>query len=54
MAMNLLEANGIAVILVGDSVLPNLPFEVKVAHRDAELARGLIAGDPVFGRRKQS
>ncbi len=40
---NLLEANGIPAIVVGDSVLPNLPFEVKVAPHDAERARRLIA-----------
>ncbi len=40
---NLLEANGIAAILVGDSVLPNLPFEVRVARDQAERARQLIA-----------
>ena len=36
---NLLESNGITVIMVGDSVLPNLPFELKVARRDAGRAR---------------
>jgi hypothetical protein len=40
---NLLESNGITVIMVGDSVLPNLPFEIKVARDDAEGARQLIA-----------
>lgn len=40
---NLLEANGIAVVLVGDSVLPNLPFEVRVARDQAGRARQLIA-----------
>ena len=39
---NLLESNGIAAVLVGDSVLPNLPFEVKVAREQAERARKLI------------
>jgi len=38
----MLEANGIAAILVGDSVLPNLPFEVKVARENAARARELI------------
>jgi len=28
---------------VGDSVLPNLPFEVRVARNKAQLARKLIA-----------
>jgi hypothetical protein len=40
---NLLESNRIAVIMVGDSVLPNLPFEIKVARYDAVRARQLIA-----------
>jgi putative signal transducing protein len=40
---NLLESNGIATVLVGDSVLPNLQFEVRVAHDQAERARKLIA-----------
>ena len=40
---NLLEANGIAAVLVGDSVLPNLAFEVRVARDEAALARKLIA-----------
>jgi len=39
---NLLESNGIAAVLVGDSVLPNFPFEVKVAREQAERARKLI------------
>jgi Putative prokaryotic signal transducing protein len=40
---NLLESNGIAAILFGDSVLPNMPFEVKVARENAERASRLIA-----------
>ena len=39
---NLLESNGIAAVLVGDSVLPNFPFEVKVAREQAARARKLI------------
>jgi len=39
---NLLESNGIAALLVGDSVLPNFPFEVKVAREQATRARKLI------------
>ena len=39
---NLLESNGIAAVLVGDSVLPNFPFEVKVAREQAERASKLI------------
>jgi hypothetical protein len=40
---SLLESNGIAALMVGDSVLPNLPFELKVARDQAERARQLIA-----------
>jgi len=40
---NLLEANGIPAVLVGDSVLPNFPFEVRVPRDQAQLARQLIA-----------
>ena len=40
---NLLDSNGIAAVLVGDSVLPNFPFEVRVARDQAERARILIA-----------
>lgn len=39
---SLLEANGIPVVMVGDPVLPNLPFEIKVASKDAQRARELI------------
>jgi hypothetical protein len=39
---NLLESNGISAIQTGDSVLPNLPFEVKVARENADRARRLI------------
>ncbi len=39
---NLLESNGITGIVFGDSVLPNMPFEVKVAHHQAGQARRLI------------
>jgi hypothetical protein len=47
---SLLESNGIPTIMVGDSVLPNLPFEIKVARRDAERARQLIAESRCAGR----
>ena len=40
---NFLESNGIAAVLVGDAVLPNFPFEVRVAHDQAARARQLIA-----------
>ena len=40
---SLLDSNGIDAVLWGDSVLPNLPFEVKVARVNAESARQLIA-----------
>jgi len=39
---NLLEANNIAAVIVGDSVLPNFPFEVRVAKENAEGAVKLI------------
>jgi Putative prokaryotic signal transducing protein len=39
----MLEAAGIAAILVGDSVVPNLGFEVLVAKDQAQHARQLIA-----------
>ena len=39
---NLMESNGIAAVLVGDSVLPNFPFEVKVAREQAVRARTLL------------
>jgi hypothetical protein len=39
----LLESNGIGTVLVGDSVLPNLPFEIKVPREQADRARQLIA-----------
>jgi hypothetical protein len=40
---SLLESNGIDAVLVGDSVLPNLPFGVKVARVNAGSARQIIA-----------
>ena len=46
---NLLESNEIATVLVGDSVLPNLPFEVRVARDQAERARVLIADAEQIG-----
>jgi hypothetical protein len=39
---NLLEANGIATVLVGDSVLPNFPFEVRVARDQVANAKSVI------------
>jgi len=39
---SLLESNGIAAVIVGDTVLPNFPFEVKVARDQATRARTLI------------
>lgn len=38
-----LESNGIEAIVAGDSLFPNLPFEIKVLRREAPLARQLIA-----------
>jgi hypothetical protein len=41
---SLLESGGVTtVVLVGDSVLPNFPFEVRVPREHAEQARQLIA-----------
>jgi hypothetical protein len=40
---NLLEFNGITAVLVGDSVLPNLSFEVRVPRDQVDLARQVIA-----------
>ncbi len=40
---NLLDANGIQAVLVGDSVLPNFPFVVRVARDQVDRARALIA-----------
>jgi hypothetical protein len=39
----LLESNGIATVLVGDSPLPNLAEEIRVAKQDAPRAERLIA-----------
>ena len=40
---SLLESSGITTVLVGDSVLPNIPFEVRVAREQADRARNLVA-----------
>jgi hypothetical protein len=39
---SLLEANGIATVMVGDSVLPYLSFEVRVARDQVQRAREVI------------
>jgi hypothetical protein len=39
----LLESNGIATVMVGDSPLPNLAEEIRVSSEDAGRARQLIA-----------
>ncbi len=39
----LLESNGIDTVLVGDSPLPVLAEEIRVAEEDADRARQLIA-----------
>lgn len=39
---NVLESNGIAVVIVGDSVLPNFAFEVRVAKEQAAKAKELL------------
>ena len=47
---NLLEANGVAAVLVGNSVLPTMSFEVRVARDQVDRAREVIneaqAGGP--------
>jgi hypothetical protein len=47
---NLLEASGIAAVVVGNSVLPTMSFEVRVAHDQVERAREVLneaeAGGP--------
>jgi hypothetical protein len=40
---SVLESNDIAAVLVGDSVLPNLAFDVRVARDQAARARQLLA-----------
>ena len=39
----LLEGAGIPAVIVGDAVLPNLSFEIRVPRSQAETARALIA-----------
>ncbi|MGD0300053.1 MAG: hypothetical protein ABSE86_23420 [Bryobacteraceae bacterium] len=39
---NLLEANGIAAVVVGNSVLPTMSFEVRVSHDQVESARKVL------------
>jgi hypothetical protein len=39
---NLLEANGIAAVVVGNSVLPTMSFEVRVARDQVERAREVL------------
>ena len=39
---NILEEHGIDVVIVGDSVLPNLNFEVRVPRENVDQARALI------------
>jgi Putative prokaryotic signal transducing protein len=39
---NLLEANGVAAVVVGNSVLPTMSFEVRVAHDQVERAREVV------------
>ena len=46
---NFLGSNGIAAVLVGDSVLPYLAFEVRVARNQAARARQLIADAEIIG-----
>jgi hypothetical protein len=39
----LLESNGIEAVLIGDTRLPNIPEEVRVAREDLSRAQQLIA-----------
>ena len=39
----LLESNGIEAVLIGDTMLPNIPEAVRVAREDVERANQLIA-----------
>ena len=39
---NVLEASGISAVIVGDSVLPNLAFEVRVAREQLDRAKALL------------
>ena len=43
LAKNLLGSNGIPAVVVGDPVLPNLRFEVKVARHHMKRAHQSIA-----------
>ncbi len=46
---NFLDSTDIAAVLVGDSVLPYLPFEVRVARNQAARARQLLAAAETIG-----
>jgi Putative prokaryotic signal transducing protein len=46
---SVLDASGIATVMVGDSVLPYLPFEVKVARDQVDRARALITEAQALG-----
>jgi len=46
---SVLDANGIAAVMVGNSVLPYLSFEVRVAHDQVERARDLIEEAKLLG-----
>lgn len=45
----ILEAGGIAAVIVGNTTLPNLPFEVRVPKVQAEEALRLIAESEAAG-----
>lgn len=45
----ILEASGIPSVLVGASVYPNLPFEVRVPRNQSEDARQIIEESRVYG-----
>lgn len=48
---NLLEANGIAAFVVGNSVLPTMSFELRVARDQVERAREVLSEAEAAGPR---
>ena len=47
--MALLEANDIMAVTTGESILPHMPFDIKVTRDQAERARRIIADAQVHG-----
>jgi hypothetical protein len=44
-----LEAEGIEAVIIGDAVLPNFPFEVRVARDRVDEARRIVAAAQAAG-----